>query len=113
MRVGHEELEDAAVAENDAAALVDELPDVFADDRTKGGGGAGLEQMEDVARPDAALEELFEVGLSGLVFVWRGVVAATRRRFELITHRILKLSCVPRNLRAGSQSCKKSRENPF
>ena len=38
MRVGHEELEDAAVAENDAAALVDELPDVFADDRTKGVG---------------------------------------------------------------------------
>ena len=59
MRVGHEELEDAAVAENDAATLVDELVDVFADDRTKGGGGGGLEQMEDVARPDAALEELW------------------------------------------------------
>ena len=42
MRVGHEELEDAAVAENDAAALVDELEDVFADDRTKGVGGGGL-----------------------------------------------------------------------
>ena len=42
MRVGHEELEDAAVTENDAAALVDELPDVFADDRTKGVGCGGL-----------------------------------------------------------------------
>ena len=42
MRVGHEVLEDAAVAENDAAALVDEFEDVFADDRTKGGGGGVL-----------------------------------------------------------------------
>ena len=62
MRVGHEELEDAAVAENDATALVDEFKDVVADDRAQGAGGhaAGLEQMEDVARPDAALEELFD-----------------------------------------------------
>jgi len=80
LRVGHEELEDAAVTENDAAALVDELPDVFADDRTKGGGGGGLEQMEDVARPDAALEELRSRALRpGLcVAAWwrrRGVVS--------------------------------------